>query len=189
MRAVPCAPVCAPPDSATLAVQVAWPPRPLLVPIRAPESGTEQLTQLGEAPLAHHAEVTGVSQGPPQPCRGNLHQEEEEEKEEGISHGPFFSTRARREKRGEKKGKSGKILESRQPPALSPSRQSRGSRGKPPRSRYLLEATVLDVQLLGVDKVKELPVLLPGDRGTVRAGQPSRSPPAAQGPAPTSQCC
>ena len=45
--------------------------------------------------------------------------------------------------------------------------------------RYLLEASVLDVQLLGVDEVKELPVLLPagqagqsgtgGDRGAGEA--------------------
>lgn len=34
------------------------------------------------------------------------------------------------------------------------------------RDRYLLQATVLDVQLLGTDEVEELPVLLPaGERG------------------------
>lgn len=41
-----------------------------------------------------------------------------------------------------------------------------------PRGWYLLQPPVLDVQLLGIDEVEELPVLLPVGEGTVGPGVP-----------------
>lgn len=154
----------------------------------------EKLSELGGAPLANHARVTGFSQGPPQPCRGNLHQEEEEEKEEGVSHGPFSSTRARREERGEKREKQQNFGEKMAPqPPPHPSRRGSGpSRAREPArlSRYLLEASVLDVQLLGIDKVKELPILLPaGQAGQSGSGGDGGASSMASSLAGTARAC
>lgn len=90
----------------------------------------------------------------------NLHQEEDREQGESVSHGPFSSTRARREKRGDKKRKAAECWREECPaPAHSSPASVPGAPALP--SRYLLQPSVLDVQLLGVDKVKELPILLP----------------------------